>query len=167
MAAPALRNIRCAAFNPISATETVFIPDAVISTKDGYITALTPFNDYQCDWEDYRGTICLPGFIDLHVHLSQYRIRGIYRPALLPWLNHTVFPEEEKSRDPEYACQLSRDFFAALWRRGTTYSVQYTAPYREAADIAFAVAREMGVQAKIGMTMMDMNSPEGLQQSTD
>lgn len=167
MAAPALRNIRCAAFNPISATETVFIPDAVISTKDGYITALTPFHDYQGDWEDYRGTICLPGFIDLHVHLSQYRIRGIYRPALLPWLNHTVFPEEEKSRDPEYACQLSRDFFAALWRRGTTYSVQYTAPYREAADIAFAVAREMGVQAKIGMTMMDMNSPEGLQQSTD
>jgi len=167
MAAPALRNIRCAAFNPINPTQTVFMPDVVITIADGRIFALTPFCDYQGDWEDYRGTICLPGFIDLHVHLSQYLIRGIYHPALLPWLKQTVFPEEEKSHDPEYAYQLSRDFFHALWRSGTTFSVQYTAPYREAADVAFAVASEMGVQARIGMTMMDMNCPEGLQHSTN
>ena len=162
-----IRYIRTNVFNPISVTQTDFLPDVVITVAKDKIHSIVPFAEHHQDWEDYRDCACLPGFIDLHVHLSQYRIRGIYHPALLPWLENTVFPQEAKSQNPEFARSLSQDFFHALWRSGTTYSVIYTAPYREAADMAFAVAKEIGAQARIGMTLMDTNSPKEIQQSTD
>lgn len=160
-------NIRTNVFNPISPTQADFLPDHVISIEHGKIASITSFAEYQGSWEDCRNSIALPGLIDLHVHLSQYRIRGLYYPALLPWLEHSVFPEEERSRDSDYARKLSRDFYLALLKNGTTFSVIYTAPFREAADIAFEVAQELGIRAKIGMTLMDMNAPQPLLQSTD
>ncbi|MCK9557152.1 MAG: amidohydrolase family protein [Candidatus Cloacimonetes bacterium] len=162
-----MRNIRTNIFNPVSADIADFLPDHVISFEDSIISAVVPFNKFSGSWEDKRDRICLPGLIDLHVHLSQYRIRGLYHPALLPWLEQSVFPEEERSRNPFYAETLSRDFFHALINAGTTYSIIYTAPYRESAQIAFEVAQQMGIRAKIGMTMMNMNAPEALLQSTD
>lgn len=162
-----MRNIRTNLFNPISSTRTDFLFDHVISIADGSIQSIRPFTEHEGAWEDKRNCICIPGMIDLHVHLSQYRIRGMYHPALLPWLNKSVFPEEAKSQNPYYATDLSRDFFKALLRVGTTYSLIYTAPFREAADAAFEVAKEMGIKARIGMTLMDMNSPKELQHTTD
>lgn len=162
-----MRHLRSNAFNPVSSLKADYLPDVVISIDDGKILSIKEFNQHQGSWEDYRDCIVTPGFIDLHVHLSQYRIRGIYYPALLPWLENTVFPEERRSQDPAFARALSRDFYHALLKRGTTFSVIYTAPFREAADAAFEIAEELGIQAKIGMTLMDMNSPDALLQSTD
>ncbi|MDY0325270.1 MAG: amidohydrolase family protein [Candidatus Cloacimonadaceae bacterium] len=162
-----MKHLRSNIFNPISPTEAEYLADHVLSFDGEKIHSITAFRDFSGAWEDYRDHIILPGLIDLHVHLSQYRIRGMYEPALLPWLKEHVFPEEMRSSDPDYARQLSLDFYQALLRRGTTFSVIYTAPFRQAADAAFEVARELGIRAKIGMTMMDMNSPEGIQQSTD
>lgn len=163
----AMKNIRTNIFNPVSPEKAAYLPDHVISFEDGKIISVVPFSKFRGAWEDQRKCLCLPGLIDLHVHLSQYRIRGLYHPALLPWLQQSVFPEEKRSHNAAYAEALSRDFYEALWKVGTTFSVIYTAPFREAADIAFEVAKEMGVKAKIGMTLMDMNSPEELQQTTD
>jgi guanine deaminase len=162
-----VRHLRSNVFNPITPQEADYLPDVVITIDEGKILAIKPFSEHQDTWEDYRDCLCVPGFIDLHVHLSQYRIRGIYYPALLPWLQNNVFPEESKSREQDFARTLSRDFFRALINAGTTYSVIYTAPFREAADAAFEVASELGVQARIGMTLMDMNSPESMQQTTE
>ena len=162
-----MKHLRSNIFNPISPTQVDFLADHVLSFDGEKIHAIIPFQDFSGAWEDYRDHIVLPGLIDLHVHLSQYRIRGLYEPALLPWLKQHVFPEEMRSSDPDYARGLSLDFYQALLRRGTTFSVIYTAPFRQAADIAFEVAHELGIRAKIGMTMMDMNSPEGILHSTD
>lgn len=162
-----MKHFRSNIFNPVSPHEVDFLPDHVLSFDGDMIHSITPFRDFSGVWEDYRQHIILPGLIDLHVHLSQYRIRGLYEPALLPWLKQNVFPEEVRSSDPAFARQLSIDFFQALLQRGTTFSVIYTAPYRQAAEIAFEVAHELGIRAKIGMTMMDMNAPEGLRHSTD
>lgn len=162
-----MKNIRTNIFNPVSADKAEFLPDHVISIENGIIINIKPFSEFDGAWVDQRACICIPGLIDLHVHLSQYRIRGLYQPALLPWLEQSVFPEEARSCSVAYASALSRDFYNALIRAGTTFSVIYTAPFREAADEAFEVAREMGIRAKIGMTMMDRNSPPNLLQSTD
>jgi len=163
----AVRHIRTNAFNPVSAEQADYLPDIVITIDAGNILSIKSFSEHDGSWEDYRECLCVPGLIDLHVHLSQYRIRGIYYPALLPWLQNNVFPEERKSQTRVFAEALSKDFYRALLAAGTTYSVIYTAPFRETADVAFEVAQELGIQAKIGMTMMDMNSPESLLQSTD
>lgn len=163
----ALRRIRTNIFNPISSAETQYLPDHVICIQNGLIKSITPFSEHTGAWEDYRNYLLLPGFIDLHTHLPQYFIRGIYYPALLPWLEKAVFPEEARFRNPDYARHTATLFFQELFKVGTTFSVVYSAPFREATEIAFEVAQELGAQAKIGITLMDMNSPDTLLQTTD
>jgi guanine deaminase len=162
-----MKNILCNIVNPISPEEIQFLPKQVISIEESKISAITPLSEFQgrID-EDRSNEYALPGFIDLHTHLSQYYIRGLYEPALLPWLNKYVFPEEERSKNIEYAEKLSRDFFSAMLKAGTTTCVIYTAPFFSACDMAFEIAKETGIRALIGMTMMDMNCPENLQQNS-
>ncbi|MGB3939525.1 MAG: amidohydrolase family protein, partial [Candidatus Cloacimonas acidaminovorans] len=162
-----MKNILCNIVNPISPEEIQFLPKQVISIEESKISAITPLSEFQgrID-EDRSNEYALPGFIDLHTHLSQYYIRGLYEPALLPWLNKYVFPEEERSKNIEYAEKLSRDFFSAMLKTGTTTCVIYTAPFFSACDMAFEIAKETGIRALIGMTMMDMNCPENLKQNS-
>lgn len=162
-----MKNILCNIVNPISPEEIQFLPKQVISIEESKISAIKPLSEFQgrID-EDRSNEYALPGFIDLHTHLSQYYIRGLYEPALLPWLNKYVFPEEERSKNIEYAEKLSRDFFSAMLKTGTTTCVIYTAPFFSACDMAFEIAKETGIRALIGMTMMDMNCPENLQQNS-
>lgn len=162
-----MRNILCNIINPVSIEKAEYLTNHVLSLDREKILSITSLSDFEGEYEDYSDCLALPGFIDLHVHLSQYRIRGHYYPALLPWLKQSVFPEESKSRDLDYAQKLSEDFFIAQLRAGTTCSVIYTAPYREAADAAFFTAQDMGIRALIGMTLMDQNSPENMLQTTD
>ncbi|HOE54551.1 MAG TPA: guanine deaminase [Candidatus Cloacimonas acidaminovorans] len=162
-----MKNILCNIVNPISPEEIQFLPKQVISIEESKISAITSLPEFQgrID-EDRSNEYALPGFIDLHTHLSQYYIRGLYEPALLPWLNKYVFPEEERSKNIEYAEKLSRDFFSAMLKTGTTTCVIYTAPFFSACDMAFEIAKETGIRALIGMTMMDMNCPENLKQNS-
>ncbi|MFA7543303.1 MAG: hypothetical protein WCY84_02910, partial [Candidatus Cloacimonadaceae bacterium] len=106
-----LRYIRSNIFNPISSEETEYLPDQVIAIQNGTIQSISPFGEHFGAWEDYRNCLLLPGFIDLHTHLPQYFIRGIYYPALLPWLEKAVFPEEARFRDPLYARHTATLFF--------------------------------------------------------
>ena len=162
-----MKNILCNIVNPISPEEIQFLPKQVISIEESKISAITSLPEFQgrID-EDRSNEYALPWFIDLHSHLSQFYIRGLYEPALLPWLNKYVFPEEERSKNIEYAEKLSRDFFSAMLKAGTTTCVIYTAPFFSACDMAFEIAKETGIRALIGMTMMDMNCPENLPQNS-
>lgn len=163
-----MKTIRTNLLNPISPSESKFYADYIISFDDKQIIKIEPFDSkVHLDYESKLDCLCIPGLIDLHVHLSQYYIRGQYRPALLPWLREVVFPEEHKSRQNDYALSLTHAFFKALLGGGTTTSVIYTAPYREACETAFFVADQLGVRAIIGMTLMDMNTPPELIQTTD
>lgn len=165
--AETIRYIRTNIFNPISRDEFNFYKDYVITIKEGKFCSIIPFTEHDGSFEDYSHAIALPGLIDLHTHLSQYYIKGMYEPSLLSWLNRFVYPEERRSHNPDYAQKLSYDFFNALISKGTTFAVIYTAPFREAADAAFEVAEELKLKAKIGLTLMDRNSPPCLQQDTD
>lgn len=144
----------------------ITLEDHVISVQDGKILSIHPFAEHNGDWQDYRDSFALPGFIDLHTHLSQFHIRGMHEPALLPWLETHVFPAEKLSQNRDYARTISTLFFEETIKKATSFSVIYAAPFREAADAAFEVASEMGIKAKIGMSLMDANSPDYLAHST-
>ncbi|HNT52702.1 MAG TPA: amidohydrolase family protein [Candidatus Syntrophosphaera sp.] len=160
--------IRTNILNPLDRDRLQLAKDQILTWSDGVITGIRPFDPARdSDCEDRRDCLALPGLIDLHVHLSQYRIRGRYEPELLAWLRKHVFPAEALSRDPDYARELAHEFFYALFAAGTTTAVIYTAPYETACEIAFEAAAELGARALIGMTLMDANSPAELQQSTD
>lgn len=160
-----MRNILCNVINPINPNEAAYLPNHIISIDAGKIVSIRP-DDGVTSCEDFSHCLALPGFIDLHVHLSQYMMRGMYEPALLPWLNKHVFPEEARSADEAYARRLAQRFFNAISSVGTTMSVIYTAPFATACQTAFEEAKSLGVRALIGMTMMDQNSPDELLQNT-
>lgn len=163
-----MRKIRTKLLTPLTPDAAVIYRDHVIAWDEdriAFIRRFDPALDKDC--EDRRDLLCLPGFIDVHVHLSQYRIRGAYEPSLLNWLERHVFPEEARSVDPAYAKTLSDEFFQALFAAGTSTAVIYTAPFAEACEAAFASAASSGARALIGMTMMDSNGPPELIQSTD
>lgn len=162
-----MRKIRSNLVNPVSPDQVSVLKDHVLEWNGKTISTVRPYDpalDAGC--EDRSDCVALPGLIDIHVHLSQYRIRGHYEPALLPWLEKHVFPAEALSRAPEYAKALAEEFFQALFAAGTTTSVIYTAPFWTACEAAFATARELGARAFIGMTLMDQYSPPDLLQST-
>lgn len=162
-----MRFVRTNIINPVSPNSAELSIDHLLVIDGSQIVSSMLFEDFKGAYEDFRDCIVVPGFIDLHVHLSQYKIRGLYHPALLPWLEKSVFPEEQKSRDRHFANVLSEEFFKAITIAGTTCSVVYTAPFVEAVEEAFAVAKQRELRTFIGMTLMDMNSPKELIQTTE
>ncbi len=162
-----MRKIRTNLLTPVSPTESRYLTDHTITWNAEGIQDIRPFNPaLDSDAENKIDLICLPGNIDLHTHLSQYRIRGIYEPSLLDWLQKHVYPEEALFADAGFADTLSAGFFQSLFAAGTTTSVIYTAPFRQACELAFSNAERCGARAFIGMTLMDANSPENLKQTT-
>ena len=152
--------------NPVSLQKAEFIPDVFISISQGKIKSISKAT-LSHDFIDHSDLICIPGLIDIHVHLSQFYIRGSHSPNLLHWLNTYTFAEEFHSKEPDYARKVAQDFFSDSFKKGTTTSVIYTAPFKQACDIAFEVAQELGVRAVIGKTMMDTGCPDFLKEDTN
>lgn len=106
------------------------------------------------------GPLLIPGLIDAHVHLPQYRVRGCFSEALLPWLRNHIWPEEERFAEFEYRQGVTAEFLAGLIAAGTTSALVYGSPE---ADSAHAVLRDLApLCVKGGDVLMDRNSPQGL-----
>lgn len=163
-----MRKIRTTLVNPLNRDRLEILGDHVISCQAGVISEKRPYDPaLDSDCEDRRDCVLLPGLIDVHTHLSQYRIRGLFEPALFPWLDKHVYPAEARSSDPAYARGIAEEFFAALFAAGTTTSVIFTAPFEVSCQKAFEAASQMGARAYIGMSLMDQNCPGQLRQDTD
>ena len=109
----------------------------------------------------------LPGFVDTHVHLPQFRIMGVGAGDLLTWLNTYTYPEEARFSSPYYAAEVSGEFFRALVDNGTTTACVYSSVHATATHFAFCAAKGIGLRAFIGKVMMDRNSPEAFLEDTE
>ena len=150
---------------PVSPAETRLQKKVFITIFGSKITEISE-NKPNSEFTDLTDCVCIPGLIDSHVHLSQFNVIGKNSPNLLTWLNEFIFAEEFRSKDETYARKVAEDFFSASLKSGTTTSVIYTAPFKKACEVAFEVAKEFGVRAIIGKTMMDCNSPDYLHEDT-
>lgn len=162
--------IKCNILNPVSEQKTILLQDVVMTIEDDKITNISPFSEFDGTNKkitDKSDKLILPGLIDTHVHLSQWRIRGNYKSDLLEWLSTFTFPEEIRSFNPEYARAVAKEFFASLIDAGTTTSSIYVTVSQEATNIAFEEASKLGCRAIIGKVCMDRNSPEQLLESTE
>ncbi|MCB5249919.1 MAG: guanine deaminase [Candidatus Cloacimonadales bacterium] len=144
--------------------ELVFQKNIFLEIQNNKIASIK--ERYNGDHVDYSNMLAVPGFIDTHTHIPQINIMGKQKPNLLEWLNINVFPEEGKFKDPEYADNVSKDFFDQAIKNGTTCLVAYSSTHREACNIAFKNANNAGIRAFIGKTMMDSNSPSKLVETT-
>ncbi len=157
--------IRCNILNPVSRTEVEYLKDVILTidnSKINNIQAVTDFDITNKSIIDKRDKLVIPGLIDTHVHLSQWKIRGRYKSDLLDWLSSYTFPEEAKFNDKFYARQVANDFFKNLIKTGTTCASIYVSVSQEATNIAFEEAQRLNYRALIGKVCMDQNSPQDL-----
>jgi guanine deaminase len=104
----------------------VDIPDALIVTQDGVITAFGPYEQTKASVPDgvevthYPHHLICAGFVDTHVHYVQTGIIGAFGSQLIDWLNHYTFIEEQNFADQAHAADVAKRFFDELLRNGTT-----------------------------------------------
>ncbi|KAJ1957568.1 hypothetical protein IWQ62_005061 [Dispira parvispora] len=114
----------------------------------------------------------LPGFIDTHIHASQFANMGLgYDMPLLDWLSTYTFPEEAKFLDRDYAQRMYRTAVKTLIQHGTTTAVYYGTIFTDTCCDLVDIVRQNGQRAWVGKVNMDRNSPqyyvEDTQQSLD
>jgi guanine deaminase len=118
------------------------------------------------EYYDYSDKLICPGFIDIHNHLPQFTLSGLYRGNLLEWLSEIVFPAEGRLSSPKVAEQFAERFFQELLSKGTTTTSSYVTSHKEATDIAFQCAERSGLRAFLGNVLMDQNAPDYLIKDT-
>jgi guanine deaminase len=107
-----------------------------------------------------RGLI-VPGFVDAHVHLPQYRVRGRFRGALMPWLREHIWPEELAFDDRAHARAETTTFLAALAAAGTTTAAVFGSPHPHGVDDLLMMAGPTPWTVG-GPALMDREGPPGL-----
>jgi len=141
-------------------------PSYLIISEDGVIEdvckEIPKSGEYDQEFYDYSEKLICPGFIDIHNHLPQFTLSGLYRGNLLEWLSEIVFPAEGRLSSPEVAERFAEQFFLELLSKGTTTTSSYVTSHKEATDIAFRYAERSGIRAFLGNVLMDQNAPDYL-----
>jgi guanine deaminase len=111
-------------------------------------------------------TVIAPGFVDIHVHLPQYRVIGTDGETLLDWLKHTVFPVESRWQDPVHALREAEQAIYQLMSCGTTSFASFLTSHAESAWAVMEFCEQREICAVLGQVLQDRNSPPGLQRET-
>ncbi|EDO17999.1 hypothetical protein Kpol_1054p46 [Vanderwaltozyma polyspora DSM 70294] len=123
------------------------------------------FINKQCEKE--YSTFFFPGFIDTHIHASQYPNSGIFgNTTLLDWLTKYTFPLEASLKDLSIAHKVYTKVVERTLSNGTTTAAYYTTIDPESTKLMAKICSERGQRALIGKVCMDRNSPDTYQEST-
>ena len=112
--------------------------------------------------ETAPGAVWSPGFIDTHVHYPQTMIIGSASGPLLTWLETSVFPEEGRFADLDYARRVAERFCDQLLRQGSTSAAIYSSSHPGATSVLFEALERRGLRAEAGLTLMDRGAPDEL-----
>ncbi|HZO16842.1 MAG TPA: guanine deaminase [Polyangiaceae bacterium] len=111
---------------------------------------------------DVHPNLVIPGFVDAHVHYPQTRIIGRATGPLLRWLNKSVFPEEARFRDADYARVVAEEFIDRMLAVGTTSAAIFSSSSAVATEVLFERLAERGMRGVVGLTLMDRRAPKAL-----
>lgn len=98
----------------------------------------------------------LPGFVDLHIHASQWPQAGtaLDRP-LETWLGEYTFPLESKFKDLEFSNEIYRDVINTTLTHGTTTAMYFATVDRESSILLASLCGESGQRGLVGKVVMD------------
>jgi guanine deaminase len=116
----------------------------------------------EANTREFKDSVILPGFFDMHFHWVQDDVREMPKDSLLQWLDLYTFPTEAKFADQAYAEKKAKVFFKKLTRTGTLGGACYSSVHEHATSAAM---KEVKGDFVIGNVLMNMNSPENLTQS--
>ena len=141
-----------------------FITDGLLVVKDGRIEDFGPFTEVSArrpglEVTHLPGRILMPGFIDGHIHFPQTRVLGAYGNQLLDWLQNSIFLEELKYNDRDYASQAAEHFFTALLAGGTTTCQAFTTSSPVSTEVFFEEAAKRNMRVISGLTGIDRFAP--------
>lgn len=165
-----MTRLRGAILTPLAPDRAEAWDDGVLEIgADGRIAAVGPWRselaasaDRGSTITDVGGALILPAFVDTHVHLPQFDIRGRWGLPLLPWLERYVFPAEAAFADPDHAARIAERFFPALAAAGTGTACVFATSHTEATARAFEIAEASGLRIVLGKVLMDRNAPAAL-----
>jgi 5-methylthioadenosine/S-adenosylhomocysteine deaminase len=116
---------------------------------------------------DCSGMVCLPGFVQGHVHLCQTLFRGLAEGRTLDqWLIGRIWPLEA-AHDPASIAASARLGIAEALLHGATSLLDMGTVYHT--EKTAEICEEMGIRAIVGKALMDAGSeiPDGLMQNRD
>ncbi|KAG7660604.1 uncharacterized protein J8A68_005870 [[Candida] subhashii] len=116
------------------------------------------------DYSNDTDTFFMPGFIDTHIHASQFPNMGIGSDStLLDWLNDYTFPLEKEFTDnnKEGKFQFSRDIYSKVINKtlsnGTTCASYFTTIDSATTNLFAELLLEMGQRGFVGKVCMNIN----------
>ena len=102
------------------------------------------------------GQFFFPGFIDTHLHASQYPNVGIFgKSTLLDWLNKYTFPLEASLKDLTKARRVYSRCIRKTLSHGTTTAAYYATVDVAATNLLADLCLEAGQRALVGRVCMD------------
>ncbi|KAG5984310.1 hypothetical protein E4U55_005281 [Claviceps digitariae] len=103
-----------------------------------------------------EGQFFFPGFIDTHVHASQYPNVGIFgKSTLLDWLDKYTFPLESSLSDLAKAKKVYTACIRRTLAHGTTTATYYATVDVPATNILADLCLSIGQRAFVGRVCMD------------
>lgn len=128
-----------------------------IAISEGKIVDLIPAADAErkftaAETRHLVSHALLPGFINAHTHATMTLFRGLANDLhLMDWLNHYIWPAENRWVDTEFVEDGTRHAIAEMLRNGTTcFNDMYFFP-GHTAEIAVAC----GIRATVGLILID------------
>ncbi|OCK92684.1 guanine deaminase [Cenococcum geophilum 1.58] len=102
-----------------------------------------------------------PGFIDTHIHASQYPNAGIFgKSTLLDWLNTYTFPLESSLSSLARAKQVYNRVVSRTLSHGTTTAAYYATVHVASTNLLADICLEKGQRAFVGRVCMNTLSPD-------
>lgn len=153
---------RAPIFNPRSPDQVDVWADGALRVCNGHIEAVGNFETVMrlgdAPVEVLDGVI-IPGFADVHIHWVQYRVRNEVKQSLMPWLRTSVWPEEARFKDIDFATVSARQFFMETTRAGTVMGMSYSSSH----EVAVRVANKERIgDWMVGDVIMEHDAPETL-----
>jgi len=102
------------------------------------------------------GGFFFPGFIDTHIHASQYPNAGIFgKSTLLSWLEKYTFPLESSLKDLARARRVYTACVKRTLAHGTTTAAYYATIDVDATNLLAKLCFDLGQRALVGRVCMD------------
>lgn len=141
---------------PVEPENTVYENQA-LAVNEGKILEILPAakarEKYRAfETHELEDHALIPGLINSHTHAAMTLFRGLADDLpLMDWLNHHIWPAEQRWVDPEFVRDGTRLAAAEMIRGGTTcFADMYFFP-----DHTAEVAAEAGIRAVVGLIMID------------
>ncbi|XP_077996800.1 guanine deaminase-like [Glandiceps talaboti] len=110
------------------------------------------------------GQFLIPGFVDTHIHASQYVMAGTAMDLpLMEWFDKYKFPVEAKFKDTAFAERAYEKAVGRVLKFGTTTASYYTTCHTESTLTLADVVVRAGQRAYIGKTTRTINASDDIE----